>query len=294
MVLNATTLGQVYPLLIVITLTKLKWGFMSSKSQQKIATILSAYDDLIENNLRRIKILEEIAQNLYREWFVKFRFPGHEQARMVDSPVGKIPEGWEVKLVKNFGEVITGKTPSKKRFDYYGSDLPFVKTPDMHGTIFVHNTAECLSNLGAASQSNKTLPGGTISVSCIGTVGIVSILGQTSQTNQQINSIVLSSDVYREFLYFALLDLEETIHNFAATGATMSNLSKGKFESLQIVCPMDHMVNEFHRIVFSMFEQIENCQLRNVTLRQTRNILLPKLISGELDVSELDIDIGEV
>ena len=70
-------------------------------AQRKIAAILSAYDDLIENNLRRIKILEEMAQNLYREWFVKFRFPGHQHARFIDSPLGRIPEGWEVKKVGN-------------------------------------------------------------------------------------------------------------------------------------------------------------------------------------------------
>ena len=75
--------------------------------QRKIATILSAYDDLIENNLRRIKILEEMAQNLYREWFVKFRFPGHQRARFTDSPLGRIPEGWEVAKIKDVADVNT-------------------------------------------------------------------------------------------------------------------------------------------------------------------------------------------
>ena len=82
-------------------------------TQRKIAAILSAYDDLIENNLRRIKILEEMAQNLYREWFVKFRFPGHQHTRFTDSPLGRIPEGWEVKAVENTFDILGGGTPSK-------------------------------------------------------------------------------------------------------------------------------------------------------------------------------------
>ncbi len=82
-------------------------------TQRKIAAILSAYDDLIENNLRRIRILEEMAQNLYREWFVKFRFPGHQNARFVDSPLGRIPEGWEVDTVAKAFDILGGGTPLK-------------------------------------------------------------------------------------------------------------------------------------------------------------------------------------
>jgi type I restriction enzyme S subunit len=91
--------------------------------QRRIAGILSAYDNLIENNQRRIKILEEMARSLYREWFVKFRFPGHEKVPLVDSAFGPIPRGWEVKPINYFGKVITGKTPSKDNEGFYGEEF---------------------------------------------------------------------------------------------------------------------------------------------------------------------------
>ncbi len=258
--------------------------------QGKIAAILSAYDDLIENNTRRIAILEEMAQALYREWFVHRRFPGHQGSRMVESELGPVPEGWGVARLRDFGEIITGKTPSKKVPQYYGDYMPFIKTPSMHGNIFCIETEEYLSEHGAASQRNKTLPPNSLCVSCIGTPGVVSITTVPSQTNQQINSIVLRDQSEREFLYFALVGLRDTIQQHGATGATMANLSKGKFEALQVVYPDKNTVAAFHRIACPVFEQIKKLQQRTINLRQTRDLLLPRLILGELDVSELEVD----
>ena len=181
-------------------------------TQQKIASILSVYDNLIENNTRRIQILEEMAQRIYKEWFVDFKYPGHENDKLVDSELGMIPEEWEVKKIKDLGDVITGSTPSKKVPEYYGIDIPFIKTPDMHGNIFSIETNECLSHLGAESQIKKMLPSGSLCVSCIGTAGVVCITTQPSQTNQQINSIITHKSDIREYLYFSLLGLKETIN----------------------------------------------------------------------------------
>ena len=265
-----------------------------SDIQRKIAAILSAYDDLIENNTRRIKILEEMAQALYREWFVHFRFPGHEKVQMVDSPLGRIPEVWEARTLESFGKIITGKTPSKKVPEYFGDFMPFIKTPDMHGNIFCIESGEKLSELGAASQDNKTLPPNSLCVSCIGTAGVVAITSNYSQTNQQINSIVLEDISCRELLFFSLLDLKETINQHGANGATMVNLNKGKFEALKIVFPNKKMLIEFNMAVFPKFEQIKILQLKNANLRRTRDLLLPKIISGELDVENLDINLGNL
>lgn len=150
----------------------------SISNQRKIAAVLSAYDDLIENNARRIQILEEIAQAIFRQWFVEFKFPGHEDVPSVDSgtQLGEIPEGWETKTLSDFGEVITGKTPSKKVDEYWNScDIQFIRTPDMHDQFYCIETTDHLSLKGAESQSNKYLPPNSLCVSCIGTVGIVTI-----------------------------------------------------------------------------------------------------------------------
>jgi type I restriction enzyme S subunit len=260
-------------------------------TQRRIASILSAYDDLIENNNKRIKILEEMARMLYREWFVHFRFPGHEKVKMVDSPLGKIPEGWEVVKLGEFGKVITGKTPSTLRTDYYGNFMPFVKTPSMHGKIYVDSVEDFLSKEGADSQKGKTLPAGTPIVNCIGALaGVVGLTIEPCQTNQQINAVVLSKNETREFIYFSLCNLRDTIRNQGSTGATMINLSKGKFEGLDLMRPRRNLMESFHGIVEPLFLQVRNSQLKNINLRQTRDLLLPRLISGDIDVDSMSIE----
>jgi type I restriction enzyme S subunit len=254
--------------------------------QRKIASILSAYDDLIENNARRIAILEQMARMLYQEWFVKFRFPGHEQVKMVESELGMIPEGWEVNTVSSLGTIVTGKTPSKAIPGYYMDGImPFIKIPDMHGNVFCWQTEEKLSENGYLSQKNKTIPPNSICVSCIGTAGIVSISAVYSQTNQQINSIILNNLLYREFAYFTMRSLKEIIERFGSTGATMTNLSKGKFEALPVVQPASNIVERFHDNTSPLLDLIKQLQQANTNLRRTRDLLLPKLISGEIDIS---------
>jgi type I restriction enzyme S subunit len=263
--------------------------------QHKIAAILSAYDDLIENNTRRIEILEEMARSIYREWFVKFRFPGHEQVQMVDSELGPIPEGWEMGGIIDFGEVITGKTPSKAKPEYYGDYMPFIKTPSMHGNMFCIEVDEYLSKQGVASQRNKILPPNSLLVNCIGALaGSVSITITDSQTNQQINAVVLKNKEDREFLYFNLVDLKELIRQYGSNGATMINLNKSKFEALPAVHPERETLSAFHKLTFPQFELIKNLQIKNTKLRKTRDLLLPRLISGEIDVENLDINTGPI
>jgi type I restriction enzyme S subunit len=255
-------------------------------TQKRISGILSAYDELIENNQRRIKILESMARNLYREWFVHFRFPGHEKHPRVASPIGDIPQGWEVKSIQQFGTVITGKTPSKANADFYGNDVPFVKTPDMHGNMFILGTSDCLSTAGAKSQANKTLPAGSICVSCIGTIGVVSITTEDCQTNQQINSVVLANPASREFLFLRLQDSKQALENLGANGATMGNVNKGKFEAMEIVCPSDDLLACYHRLVEPMFSEILSLFRQIQNLRRTRDLLLPRLLSGQINLAE--------
>jgi type I restriction enzyme S subunit len=247
-------------------------------TQRKIAGILSAYDDLIENNLRRIKILEEMAQSLYREWFVHFRFPGHENVKFVDSALGMIPEGWKVKPISSFGKVVTGKTPSKANADFYGVDVPFVKTPDMHGNMFIIEVNEKLSTAGADSQAKKTLPIGSICVSCIGTIGVVSITTKPCQTNQQINSIVLTDEKNMEFLFFSLRDSKQALENLGSNGATMGNVNKNKFESLEIISPHSNLIDLYHKYVMQIFYKILALTQSNRNLCLTRDLVLTHLL----------------
>lgn len=186
------------PNLNLANLKQIALRLPSMRVQQIIASSLSAYDDLIENNRRRMALLEETARLLYRDWFVRLCFPGHEHTRITDG----VPEGWAQVRVDDFGTVLTGKTPATKDSDNYGGDIPFVKTPDMHGHAFVLQSETYLTEKGAKSQANKFLPPGALLVSCIGTVGVVSLTSETCQFNQQINAVIPNEDFLRYYCYY--------------------------------------------------------------------------------------------
>lgn len=236
--------------------------------QQRVASILTAYDDLIENNSKRIEKLESIARLLYHQYF-------------------EVPEAsdWEQKPIKDFGEVVTGKTPSKTKSENYSeSGTMFIKTPDMHGNLFVLDTAEKLSVIGVNTQKNKTLPAGSICISCIGTVGVVSIMTAPSQTNQQINTIVLNDDRYREYIFMKLQASKQILENLGSNGATMTNVNKTKLEEMKIARPPHDKVLEFHKIAKPYYGLILVLQRRNQKLLQSRDLLLPRLMSGEIEL----------
>lgn len=248
--------------------------------QDKIVDILSAYDNLIENNQKQIKLLEEAAQRLYKEWFIDLRFPGYENVEIVDG----IPEGWQYKKVSSFGSVITGKTPSTAKSQYYGGEVPFIKIPDMHKGIFPLVTEVTLSLEGAKSQKNKFIPKNSIMVSCIATVGLVNISIEDCQTNQQINSIVLADERSLYYLYFAMKDLKSLLDGVGSNGATMTNVNKEKFSNLSILCPNTLLLEKYYEYSKPLFDKILNLSKNINCLTEARDRLLPKLMSGEIEV----------
>ena len=153
-------------------------------TQRRIVSILSVYDDLIENNGRRVRLLEQSAWLIYNEWFGHFRYPGYEHAATKNG----VPDGWTSGVIRDLGEIVTGKTPSKKVASYYGTNLPFIKIPDMHGNSVVTKTDANLTTEGAGSQAAKMLHPRSILVSCIGTVGVVAFNASLAQTNQKDKS----------------------------------------------------------------------------------------------------------
>ena len=201
--------------------------------------------------------------------------------------MGRIPKGWSVRTVGQFGDVVTGKTPSKANPTFSGDYVPFIKTPDMHGNHFILTTGERLSEAGAMSQRNKTIPPGSLCVSCIGTIGVVSIVTEASQTNQQINSIVPLDAFSREFLFFRLQDAKQELTNLGTSGATMGNVNKGKFEALRIVTPTSKLLEEYHIRVAPLFDLLLDVMRQVENLRKTRDLLLPRLLSGQLPVEGL-------
>ena len=233
-------------------------------TQRKIASILSAYDDLIENNLKRIKLLEEKA-------FLRYKQIVRE-------------EKMEKHILSDFGAIITGKTPSTTIADYFGNDVPFIKTPDMHNQIFIEHTDQMLSDLGAKSQEKKFLPPLSLCVSCIGTAGVVGITSKPSQTNQQINSIVFYKPNNVYFFYALMSQMKEQLDALGSNGSTFTNVNKNKFENMEVFIPNQKVLNEFAEEFEHPFKLILTLQKQNTKLREARDILLPKLMNGQIEV----------
>ncbi len=244
-------------------------------TQRKIAAILSAYNDLIENNLRRIKILEEMAQNLYREWFVKLRFPGHGNARFVDSPLGRIPEGWEVRTVRDLverrkpGKLFSQKTASPE------GEVPILDQ-GRSGIIGYHNYEPGIH----ASEANPVIV--FANHTCY-----QRMVQYPFSAIQNVLPYVPSEKYKRNiyWLHWATKDLVEF------------NDYKGhwpEFMSKELVLPNRALCEVFGEKAESIVKLIYRLEKSNQSLCQTRDLLLTRLISGELDVSELGIDIGNL
>ena len=250
------------------------------ESQRKITDILNAYDILIENNKKQIKLLEEAAERLYREWFVDLHFPGYENTEIIDG----VPEGWKKQKISEFGEIITGKTPSTTKEQYYGGNIPFVKIPDMHNCVYPIVTEFTLTTEGANTQKNKFIPKNGIMVSCIATVGLVNIAIETCQTNQQINSIVLNDEQDSYYTYFTMKRLKALLEGVGSNGATMTNVNKTKFGNLEVLYPGINLRKDYFDYCKPIFEKIYALSIGAHKLSQVRDGLLPKLMSGEIEV----------
>ena len=276
------------------------------EEQREIAGVLGAFDDKIELNRRMNETLEAMARALFTSWFVDFEpvrakidgrwrrgesLPGLPADlwdlfpdRLVPSQLGDIPEGWEVKALGTFGEIITGKTPSTRRPDYYGVDTPFLRIPDMHGKMYALKTELMLSAQGAESQPKKTLPPGSVSVSCIATPGLVVLNHRDIQTNQQINSIVPNNESTGRYLYWACKQLSPDIETGGLGGSVFGNMNKSTFSALLAIHPdlatlgsFDSLVAQFHVAILANEEQ-------TLSLAEQRDALLPRLMSGEVRV----------
>jgi len=260
-------IGSAQKALTIIGLKHLTISLPSPSYQGIVAETLSSLDDKIALLHRQNKTLEALAETLFRQWFV-------EEAE----------EGWETGKLGDFGKIICGKTPSKKIHSYFGGDIPFIKIPDMHGKTFVFDTEDTLTEEGAKSQRNKFLPPKSISVSCIATVGLVTMNAFDSQTNQQINSIIPSKEIYRYFLYLKLATMKDELLAMASGGTATDNLNTGNFSDIDIIKPDDNLLGNFHNQVQVFFDKIFTNQTQIRTLTRLRDTLLPKLMSGDVRV----------
>lgn len=250
--------------------------------QRRIADILSAYDDLIENNRKQIKLLEEAAQRLYKEWFIDLRFPGHEHTKIVDG----VPDGWQFLHISDICDTIGGGTPSTKVKEYYqGGKIPWVTPTDItkNNSLVLLDTATKITNEGLNASSAKMVPPGTILMTSRASVGFFGICDFSVCTNQGFISCIPYHSNMQMYLLYNLLSRVDEIRGKAG-GSTYLEISKKTFRNFEIIVPDDHILTSFQIITEILIEQTRTLSKQISRLQQARDRLLPKLMSGEIEV----------
>lgn len=253
--------------------------------QKRIAGILSAYDELIENNQRRIKILESMARSLYREWFIHFRYPGHESVPLVPSPLGPIPKGWEVKPFTEIADVLSGGTPKTNVSEYWNGEIPFFTPRDVPDCFYVHDTDKHVTDLGLSKCASELYPSDTVFITARGTVGKVALPSVPMAMNQSCYALRGKAGIPQRFLF--LMTLRQVDYLKTNTGgATFDTIVVDTFRRMEVVKPTREFTARFAAEVDAIFDQIHTLQRQIQNLRQTRDLLLPRLLSGQINLAE--------
>ena len=281
--------GAAQPQIPMMDLKEIEIMVLPLSTQRKIAAVLSAYDDLIENNTRRIKILEDMAQTLYQEWFVHFRFPGHENIPMVESSLGPIPRGWKV-VPASEAMFINPKTSVPR-----DTIKPFVPMKSATECSMLITEIEARKgNSGAKFKNGDTLFARITPCLENGRTGFVQFLPDDDKVAfGSTEFIVLRSKTLNPYFVYLLAQIRDFRENAikTMTGSTgRQRVVNECFDDYFLPNPSSDILGQFESIVAPMFRKVQNLSEKNTNLQQTRALLLPKLISGEMDVSELDID----
>ena len=280
--LKTISSGSTTKFLTIRMLHDLEIPLPNISTQYRITDILSAYDDLIENDQKQIKLLEEAAQRLYKEWFVDLRFPGYEHTKIVDG----VPEGWNVFHISDICDTIGGGTPSTKVKEYYqNGSIPWVTPTDItkNDSLVLLDTATKITNEGLNHSSAKIVPPGTILMTSRASVGFFAICDFPDCTNQGFISCVSYQHNMQMYLLYNLLHRVDEIRRKAG-GSTYLEISKKTFREFKIIVPDITVLTLFQASAEKSIEQMRILSKQIIKLKQARNRLLPKLISGEIKI----------
>jgi len=255
--------------------------------QRRIAGILSAYDELIKNNQRRIRILEEMARALYHEWFVHFRFPGHDKLPRAASALGDIPQGWEVVPFTGIADVLSGGTPRTHVGEYWNGEIPFFTPRDAPAYFYVQDTEKHVTELGLSKCASELYPPDTVFITARGTVGKVALPSVPMAMNQSCYALRGKTGIPQRFLF--LMTLQQVDYLKTNTGgATFDTIVVDTFRRMRVVKPVSEILARFAHHTDAIFEQVKTLQRQVQNLRWTRDLLLPRLLSGGVKLNETD------
>ena len=262
-------------------LAKIEVDIPPLTTQKRIASILSAYDDLRENNRRRIQLLEQAARLLYKEWFIHLRFPGHEHVKIKDG----VPAGWEKKKIADVCETVGGGTPSTKVPDYWDGDITWVVPSDItkNDCLALLNSGRMITEKGLRKSSAKMVPAETILMTSRASVGFFALMDYEVCTNQGFINIIPREHEMRMYLLFNLMSRVEEIRS-NAKGTTYPEISKGRFRDMGVVVPPKILVNEFAEFASDVIHQVRFLKRSTQKLEQARDLLLPRLMNGTVQV----------
>jgi type I restriction enzyme S subunit len=282
--IRSITMGATQDNLSVAKLLSFPIPKLSLNIQNKIAAIISAYDDLIENNKRRITLLENMTEEIYREWFVRFRFPGYQTAEFEKG----IPKDWEIKKIGDIYKTASGGTPSRKNDNNYDGDINWLKTGELKNK-FVIESAEKITIQGLESSSAKVFPPETVVIAMYCAMPDITILAEPSATNQACCAF-LPKEKYLSYIYTYYLIKSSQIHMIQyAHGAAQQNLSQDLIKGFNLLLADKESIQKFGETIEPIFEEIKILMRGNENLAKTKGALLPRLISGKLSVENLDI-----
>ena len=279
--LETRTRGAAQPFISYDLLNRVAVYAPVIETQNKIASILSTYDTLIENNNRRIRLLEQMAENLYKEWFVRFRFPGHEKVEMGNG----LPKGWELKKISNICETIGGGTPSTTNSAYWGGNIKWVTPSDItsKNSLALLKIEGRITEEGLRKSAAKLLPPYTILMTSRASIGFFGLCPDSVCTNQGFISIVPNKANTRMYLLYTLKERkDEIIAN--ANGSTFLEISKGRFRKMKVLIPPEVILDMYEKRSHIIFNEVLNLEKQNTLLTRQRDLLLPRLMSGKLEV----------
>ena len=280
---NALARGAAQPDLPHTSFNSIEFAYPSLFVQERIAYILSRYDSLIENYQKQIKLLEEAAQRLYKEWFIDLHFPEHENTKIVDG----VPEGWEKKTIADVcTNISSGSTPSRSNKAYWeNGTIKWVKTKELQDG-WILDTEEYISQEGYNSSSTKMFPVNTILMAIYAspTLGRLGILSTDCCCNQAALGLIADENIISwQWLFWKLYELRDEF-NAIARGAGQQNISGIVVKNKEIIIPDKGVIDGFTSVVSKMFEQQKSLSSQLRLLTEARDRLLPKLMSGEITV----------
>lgn len=263
-------------------------------TQKQLAYILFSYDNLITNNNRRITILEEMAQKLYREWFVHFRFPGHENVKMVESEMGLIPEGWEIKKAY---EVLTTQYGYTETAQNAAVGPQYLRGTDINKKSYIDWSSVPYCPINSEKKKKYSLEIGDVVIIRMADPGKIGIVEE--DVDAVFASYLIKLKPIKNYLtpyYLFYMTSDKAFQGFvlgASTGATRKSISAETIKEAPVLKPSYSVLMEFEERVGVFRKGLVNLLQKNANLRKTRDLLLPRLISGDIDVSDLNIPIKE-